>query len=163
MSDTEQAKKLHISLRKGIILNGPVGCGKTSILTLFREFMNKEFRYTIISCREVSFEFNECGFSVILKYGKHCIDKHTLKPKIILFDDLGTERTLKFYGTECNVIGEILLSRYDQFISNKMNTYITTNLNSIEIEEIYGKRVRSRMREMFNLISYSKSTIDKRT
>jgi len=162
MCETESAKKLHISLRKGILLNGPVGCGKTSLFMLFREFTDKEFRYSIHSCREISFEFNESGFSVILKYGKHSIDNHTLKPRIILFDDLGTERTLKFYGTECNVMGEIILSRYDQFVSNNMITYITTNINSNEIEEIYGKRVRSRMREMFNLISFSETTPDKR-
>lgn len=162
-SDENYADKMNISLRKGILLNGPVGCGKTSLMHIFREFMKPEFKYSIVTCREVSFEFQESGFSVILKYSKHSIDNRTLTPKIILFDDLGAERTLKHFGTECNVIGEILLSRYDLFVSRNMITYITTNLNSIEIEEIYGKRVRSRMREMFNLMSFNKSTNDKRT
>jgi hypothetical protein len=60
------------------------------------------------------------------------------------------------------VLAEILLSRYDLFISRHMLTHLTTNLNSSEIEEIYGTRVRSRLREQFNLIAFSESAKDKR-
>ena len=41
-------------------------------------------------------------------------------------------------------------------------THLTTNFNSSEIEQIYGPRVRSRMREMFNLVSFSNNSGDKR-
>jgi hypothetical protein len=41
-------------------------------------------------------------------------------------------------------------------------THRTTNLNADEIEERYGNRVRSRMRELFNLIALDKESIDKR-
>jgi hypothetical protein len=47
-------------------------------------------------------------------------------------------------------MAEILLSRYDLFISKKIQTHITTNLSASEIEAQYGNRVRSRMRELFN-------------
>jgi hypothetical protein len=69
---------------------------------------------------------------------------------------------MNFYGNQCSVMAEILLSRYDLFHSFGMITHITTNLNSTEIEEKYGTRVRSRMREMFNLISFDKNAPDKR-
>jgi DNA replication protein DnaC len=59
-------------------------------------------------------------------------------------------------------MAEILLSRYDLFVNRKMLTHITTNLSSSEIEELYGERVRSRMREMFNLIAFNESAKDKR-
>lgn len=49
-------------------------------------------------------------------------------------------------------MGEILLSRYELFTSQKMITHITTNLSANEIEQAYGNRLRSRMREMFNLV-----------
>ena len=78
------------------------------------------------------------------------------------FDYLGTENNLKYYGNECNVMAEILLSRYDIFTSKKIQTHITTNLSASEIENVYGNRVRSRMREMFNLIAYDKNIKDKR-
>ncbi|NEW80122.1 MAG: ATPase, partial [Gelidibacter sp.] len=41
-------------------------------------------------------------------------------------------------------------------------THITTNLNAEELETRYGSRVRSRLREMFNLIGFDESTKDKR-
>ena len=62
----------------------------------------------------------------------------------------------------CNVMGEVLLSRYDLFINHKVKTHITTNLNAQELEDRYGNRVRSRMREMMNLLAFDSSTIDKR-
>jgi hypothetical protein len=59
-------------------------------------------------------------------------------------------------------MAEILLSRYDIFISKNIQTHITTNLSASEIETYYGNRVRSRMRAMFNLIAYDKTIVDKR-
>jgi hypothetical protein len=59
-------------------------------------------------------------------------------------------------------MGEILLSRYDLFLHNKIKTHATTNLNANELEERYGNRVRSRMRQLFNLIAFDKMSIDKR-
>ncbi len=59
-------------------------------------------------------------------------------------------------------MGEILLSRYDHFISNHMHTHATSNLSASELEEYYGNRVRSRMREMFNLIAFDSGAKDKR-
>jgi DNA replication protein DnaC len=113
------------------------------------------------SCRDVSFEFIQEGYSVILRYSKQAFNQD--KPKMYCFDDLGTESNLKYYGNECNVMSEILSSRYDLFVSRQMITHITTNLNSSEIESIYGARVRSRMREMFNLVNFDKEAKDKRS
>ena len=59
-------------------------------------------------------------------------------------------------------MGEILLSRYDLFLSNRIKTHATTNLNAKELEERYGNRVRSRMRELFNLVGFSSDSVDKR-
>jgi len=81
-------------------------------------------------------------------------------PRTYFFDDLGTENNLKYFGNECNVMTEILLSRYDLFVSRQMLTHLTTNLNSSEIEDIYGTRVRSRLREQFNLIAFDANAKD---
>jgi DNA replication protein DnaC len=59
-------------------------------------------------------------------------------------------------------MAEILLSRYEQFVDNKSVTHITTNLSATEIEKVYGNRLRSRMRSMFNLITFSPNSSDKR-
>jgi len=59
-------------------------------------------------------------------------------------------------------MGEILLSRYDIFKAKNWKTHITTNLNAEELEARYGSRVRSRLREMMNVIAYDSNSIDKR-
>lgn len=63
-------------------------------------------------------------------------------------------------------MGEILLSRYDSFChperSRKTKTHLTTNLSASELEQCYGNRIRSRLRESFNLIAFSNHTKDKR-
>lgn len=48
---------------------------------------------------------------------------------------------------------EILLSRYNYFLSFGMKTHLTTNLNSTDIEKIYGLRLRSLMREILILLT----------
>jgi DNA replication protein DnaC len=165
LADKNQAEELDINLKKGIMLTGPVGCGKTTIMTLMRLFLHPKDQHTMKPCRDISFEFIDEGFQVINKYSKasfHTIDGEVY-PKAFCFDDLGIENNPRHFGNECNIMAEILFSRYDLFISRGMQTHITTNLNSSEIEGIYNIRLRSRLREMMNLISFDKTSSDKRT
>ncbi len=69
---------------------------------------------------------------------------------------------MKHYGIECNTIGEILLYRYDLFTYDGIITHATTNLDANQLEDLYGNRVRSRLRSMFNLMAFSQRTKDKR-
>jgi hypothetical protein len=160
--DQQQAKILAIDLEKGILLSGPVGCGKTSLMSVCRFLLAADLRHSIRSCRDVSFEFMKDGHEVFHKYTRGSFRPEKFEPKTYCFDDLGLESTMNFYGNQCSVMAEILLSRYDLFHSFNMITHITTNLNSKELEDRYGTRVRSRMREMFNLISFNKNSPDKR-
>ncbi len=160
IGNTTEAQKLGLDLNKGILLTGPVGCGKTTLMNLMRFVPPPERNYIMKSCRDVSFEFIQEGYEIINRYSRMSFNNN--HPKIYCFDDLGAEQSLKYYGNECNIMAEILLSRYDIFISQHMLTHITTNFSASEIETAYGIRVRSRMREMFNLISFGLSS-DKRS
>jgi len=164
IKDAKNARRYNIDLNKGILLSGPVGCGKTSLMKLINYMIPKADRYLMKSCREIGYDFIAQGYQVLHSYSYQSfkMKEGTKVPKVYCFDDLGTENSLKYYGNECNVMAEILLSRYDLFIQRDMITHITTNLNAQEIEAIYGNRVRSRMREMFNLISFSDGSKDKR-
>jgi len=155
----EEAEKDNIMLHKGIYLNGPVGCGKTKIMEIFRIITEKSFR--IAMCRNIAFDFIETGIPIIKKYSyesKDSKDIHT--PITYCFDDLGSESISAYYGNKINVMDEILSIRYDLIWQNKMKTHITSNLNSDEIEEKYGIRLKSRFSEMFNLISFDNNAID---
>lgn len=153
--DEEACVEYGINLEKGILLNGPVGCGKTSLITLMKHFAYPDYNFVLKSTRDIASEFNQEGYSIIQKYGKS-------GNKIFCFDDLGVENNMKYYGNECNTIADILLQRYDLQILEGTVTHATTNLNAGELEELYGNRVRSRLRSMFNLISFAESCKDKR-
>lgn len=161
LKDKHRASQLSINLQKGILLTGPIGAGKSSLMNLMRFYEPAQTRFIFKSCRDVSFEFIKDGYEIIHKYSSRSFKNH--EPIVYCFDDLGTENNLKFFGNECNVMAEILLSRYDLFVSRKLVTHLTTNLSASEIETAYGNRLRSRMREQFNLIAFRNHTQDKRS
>lgn len=141
-------------LEKGLILFGGVGCGKTTMMKLFTA--NPKASYGVKACREISSSFTKHGYESIAPfYGKQRSYKNYFNHSEygICFDDMGEEKNKKYFGNEVNVMEDILETRY-----NNKNlwalTHITTNLDSQQIEEIYGSRVRSRMREMFELVSF---------
>lgn len=156
----KEAKKLNLDLNKGIFLTGPVGCGKTALFTLMKQAARAGRYFFMKPCRDISFEFFNEGYDIVHRYGKMSYENGN--PKAYCFDDLGAESSLRHFGDECCVMAEILLSRYDLFIHTGMITHVTTNFTSFELEKLYGNRVRSRMREMFNLISFKNGTADKR-
>ncbi len=161
IQDHQTCAKMGIDTNKGLLLSGPVGCGKTSLMKLLPYLAPHKTNYEIIPTRNIVFNFNAAGFEVLEKYND---------TKNYCFDDLGVEPTGCHYTKECNVMGEILLSRYDIYKNerapvlslSKGKTHITTNLNAEELEARYGSRVRSRLREMFNLISFDQTSTDKR-
>lgn len=160
LKDEPTCFQYNLDLNKGILLSGPIGCGKTSLMNIMKYLTPTENKFYVKPCRDISFEFIQDGYQIIHKYSKGKL--YESEPKTICFDDLGTENNLKYYGNECNVMAEIILSRYDIYTTKKIQTHITTNLSASEIEAQYGNRVRSRMRELFNLIAFDNNAKDKR-
>lgn len=153
IKDEANCKRYGLDIHKGILLTGPVGCGKTSILKLVRYLVPHQKAYEVISCRNITFAFNHIGFKTVEDYGNS---------GYFCFDDLGVEPNGRFFGQDCNVMGEILLSRFELFQDHRIKTHATSNLNADELEGLYGERVRSRMRQLFNLVSFDPYSNDKR-
>jgi DNA replication protein DnaC len=173
IQDHHSCAQMGIDTNKGLLLSGPVGCGKTSLMKLLPHIAPRKINYEIIPTRNIVFNFNASGFEVLEKYSENIS---------YCFDDVGVEPIGKHFGADCNVMGEILLSRYDIFTRHpeqvtersrsvvsgshptnfRAKTHITTNLNAQELEERYGNRVRSRMRQLFNLVAFESSSKDKR-
>lgn len=160
LNDHDICQQNDIDINKGIMLSGPIGCGKTTLMHLMKLIPNEIKKFRFKSCREVSFEFIKDGYDVLHKYSRG--DLYQTKTAAYCFDDLGMESNIKYFGNECNVMAEILLSRYDLYIAKGLLTHITTNLSATELEETYGNRLRSRLRQMVNLISFNKECQDKR-
>ena len=164
--DKVLCQTIGLNPQKGLLLLGPVGCGKTTTMQLFADD-----RFRLIATRDVARSFLKEGYPVLEKYGAGSFVKKATgygaqlqyhQPVTYCFDDLGVEQNAKLYGNDCNVMAEILLDRYDQFVRHGMMTHMTTNLNAEELERLYGDRVRSRLREMFNLICFPPEAKDRR-
>lgn len=152
------------SLDKGLLLAGGVGVGKTTIMNFFMR--NQVQSYRMESCREIESKFSEqgeqyvyfCSFLIPISVNSDPFGHQSVG---ICFDDLGTEANAKHYGKEKNVMAEIILNRYDNKLPYSA-THITTNLTAGDIAKQYGTRVTDRMREMFNIITFSPDTKSRR-
>lgn len=151
-------------LNKGLMLLGGVGVGKTTLMHFFSR--NQIQSYRVMSCREIEQRFSTEGDSFI----GYCSYNITIATNAdpfghqaigLCFDDLGTEANAKHYGKEKNVMADIILNRYDNKLPYSA-THITSNMTIENIESNYGPRVKDRMREMFNLITFGTTTKSRR-
>lgn len=162
-----------VNLQKGFIIRGLPGGGKTFLVKLFADANGERHNgsqiksindlraigwgdglhfgmYTIpniYSCVTIHHEYRRDGEKALDTY---------LAKKPMLFDDLGNEESsASRYGNRINVMESIICQRYDMFVNFGIKTYFTTNItDSNELENMYGVRVRERLREMCNAWNY---------
>ena len=152
------------SLRKGLMLFGGVGVGKTAMMQMFTS--NQHASFAIMNCLEVTDSYSANGAEELARF-KNLLSaaaNHPFGQSAIgqCFDDLGTETIPALhFGDRKNVMAEIILGRYAQGIDYNQ-THITTNLSVKELEATYGTRVLDRMSEMFNQISFSTTANSRR-
>lgn len=162
LRDQDQAALHGIRLDRGIMLAGPVGCGKTALMHLLSRVVQPPYSFVLRSCRDIALEFAVSGFDMIRRYAGAGHTASLRSSRIICFDDLGAESPMSYYGQSCDVMQEILLGRYDRFLADGLITHITTTLSAAQVQDSYGLRLRSRMREMFNLFHFHGQAGDKR-
>lgn len=123
---------------KGLLIRGVSGLGKTY---LFKCIENNDIRpIDIVSMIDISEQVKEEG-TYDLQY------QNTL-----YLDDVGTEEpVVNHYGTKINWFKNFIEMYY---LKNKPfnRLVISTNNSFDEIESKYGFRVRSRVKDMFNII-----------
>jgi DNA replication protein DnaC len=134
------------SIKKGIILAGNCGTGKTLIMKsaqkIYNYFPDNSFKFATTS--QVVTDYNKPND----KGGDEAITRY--KNGDWCFDDFGSEEMGSHFG-KIEVMKEIILRRYEMFINYGNKTYLTTNLSPQMIEERYGERVMSRLKEMCNI------------
>ncbi|MDY7396867.1 ATPase [Aureibaculum sp. 2210JD6-5] len=143
IKDEANCKKLNIDVNKGILLSGSLDSGKRNLMELLQYLVPHHRSYELMPTRNITFAFNHTGYKTIEHFGNN---------NFYCFIDLGLEPMGNYYGNDCNVMGEIILSRYDLLLNHKIKTHATTILNAEELEGLYGSLVRKRMRRLFNLI-----------
>jgi len=137
-NDARFEKELGFSFKKGLLIAGDAGLGKTELIKAVTQ--NPIYPIQIHPIGRVSDKVKEVG--------RYDVDHN----RLLMIDDVGTEQNpIKHYGTDIFWFKEFIEDYYD-----KNNTYagliITTNLDGKGIEDRYGNRIRDRLREMMNSI-----------
>lgn len=146
----------NFNLSKGLLIMGPVGTGKSGLMTFFQK--NKKRCYAIKSCNDISEDYLFLKDELENVYSNP-IEKPLHDPAVFFqkyigycFDDLGTEQVRNSYGNKKDTMADILFAIYNKKDFEKF--HVTTNLNKKELEERYGSRIFSRFQEMFNFFVY---------
>ena len=88
LQDESVAKEMNFDLNKGILLSGPIGCGKTTLFRLLQQLPPPGKKFAMFSTRLVVAEFMQEGYETLLKYSQGNLMGETRQPKTICFDDL---------------------------------------------------------------------------
>lgn len=138
--DPRFESELKYSFNKGLLIRGISGLGKTHLVKCLEH--NELNPVHILSMIEITDE--------IKMNGEYEIDLG--QKKIIYLDDVGTEEpAVKHYGTTITFFKNFIEMCYLKNTSfGKL--MISTNCSFSDIENKYGFRVRSRMKDMFNVV-----------
>lgn len=140
-------------LRKGLLVYGPCGTGKSSMFDIVqnisRRYNLNPLWFSIISIHDLVIEFNLEGEYAVEKYKKGKVH----------FDDLGSEKVANSWGVKEKLMNRILELRYNEYKKKGTKTFITTNLTIEDLIKFYGNskdesrnRFGDRLYEMFNFI-----------
>lgn len=141
-NDIRFESELGFSFKKGLLIRGVSGTGKTHLVKCIETNGLKPI--LTLSMIEISDE--------LLAYGEYEINKGG--NKLIYLDDVGTEETpIVHFGTKIHFFKNFMESVYLRHKSLGFGgLMLSTNLSFQQLSEKYGFRVASRMRDMFNVI-----------
>ncbi|MEH6658304.1 hypothetical protein [Leeuwenhoekiella marinoflava] len=146
-------KKCKGELRKGLLIYGPCGTGKSSIFDIVqiisKKYNLKNLWFSNISVHDLVTQYSLEGEYLVERYRKGKVH----------FDDLGTERIANSWGVKEKLMSRIVELRYNEFKQKGTKTFITTNLTIKDLNKFYGNgfddsrnRFADRLYEMFNFI-----------
>lgn len=144
--------------KKGIMIVGPMGIGKTFLFKIFRSNPYQSFK--LVSAKNISKAAktdSERFFESIKSWIIPNISNNFFGQKqlALMIDDLGTEDNINDFGNKTNVIQDLIEERYESFKREKLpNLFITTNLTKEQLIERYGARTVDRLAEMLNVCTF---------
>lgn len=131
-------KWLYDSKKRGLLLCGTLGNGKTTMLKAIKHLFGSKFIF-----------YEAQSLYDFFKQNQHL--PNIPFDSVLIIDDLGTEPpTYNDFGEIRYPLTELLMKRY-RF---NLTTIIATNKTFDQIGETYGERLQDRMREMFAMITY---------
>lgn len=141
-NDLRYETSLGFSFRKGLIIRGEPGLGKSWVIGLLAD--NPINPVQIITMNDIAESVRKNGEFNGVKFASH---------SLIYIDDVGTEvANIKNYGNEVNWFKNFIEGIYASDKRQLRRVILSTNCSAQEIEERYGFRVRDRIAEMFDLL-----------
>jgi len=142
-------------LNKGILLIGEIGTGKSLIFKIFKYYTMNIIRtnsFQMHSSIDIVDNVNTYGSEYLQQYS-HNLDGSKPHPIRCYIDDLATvHEKIMHYGTEMNVIEQLISLRYNIFEKYGTLTHSSSNIYPSEMKDRYDMRIIDRMKEMFNII-----------
>jgi DNA replication protein DnaC len=165
--------ELGVNPRKGLLLRGNPGSGKSIMFRTLRELLKHDEYYhlyrklTYTTAEAVAKKFIIGGEKELNKYTTDAVRFDYGRPNLshVCFDDLGNEEAKKHFGNFKEVMKDVITERYDHFVDHGLISCFTTNLTMDDIESRYDQRVRSRLEQMCNIVgigSNKEKYIDRR-
>ena len=147
------AARNNSATRKGLMLYGDVGTGKTMLLRLLGLPVRRAAWYV----REWQEQPTRHDFDAVVygayRSGQCVVTAAEGMPRMVI-DDLGGEPAGMRYGERCEVLGQVLCDRYDHWQQTGARTFVTSNCEWQAILDRYGARVTDRLREMCAVIEF---------
>lgn len=182
-NDFETLEKYNMDFRKGLIIIGNPGSGKSLLFRIMsdifksdltvnygeREIPLRKFynHFNMYTCEHMAKLFIKDGETALAPFGKNAVvleNKEVINLRHACFDDLGSEEMRNSFGNKKEVMLDIVSERYDLFLEYGLKTHFTSNLSPDEVSSRYGDRMRSRIRHMCNVIQLgtNKDYLDRR-
>jgi DNA replication protein DnaC len=142
-----------IDHKKGILLMGSVGTGKTDLFMIWQALM-KNFR--IAESRLIVRDYLKDGIKGLEKWSfNYQVNQHGVtrpEPFVLCIDDFGLEKEeAGNFGNKADVISELVADRYNLFRNQGIKTHAISNLAE-KLKDKYDERISDRFREMFNIL-----------
>lgn len=136
---------------KGILLWGPIGTGKSTIIKILGEVLRMKGKgFATLNCSYLATKYSADGLDA-LNASTYNETERGIKPLTRAFDELGREpMPVKHYGSDLNVMQYILQCRYE--LRSRIKTHATTNAKPEALEKLYGTYISDRINEMFNVV-----------
>jgi DNA replication protein DnaC len=137
--------------KKGILLLGPVGSGKTRMMNTLREMCRHNKRYfRTVSCQHFSNEYLKHGVEAMYEFSE--MEDPEGNFFRFCYDDLGSEYEINYYGNKMLLMQAVIDDLYRRFCDNGVIYHFSGNLDVKTLLERYGERFIDRLREMTEFV-----------
>ena len=145
----KSAAKWLKSGKRGLLLTGKCGTGKTRLMqaiSLYINYKHNRQKLHIFSADKI------CRLALSKNEDELQLFSNIATYEYLGIDDLGTEpQIVKNYGTDLSPIVDILYNRYNE----QLITVLSTNDSLETLSKKYGERISDRFSEMYDRIIFN--------